>query len=35
MKEKEIKDVTTEAKETPEGQTDALPVKEPRRKKKD
>lgn len=35
MKEKEIKDVTMEAKELPEEQTEAVPVKEPRRKKKD
>ena len=35
MKGKEIKEVVTETKETPEVQAESIPVKEPRRKKKE
>lgn len=35
MKEKEIKEVVTETKEAPEVQVESVPVKEPRRKKKE
>ena len=35
MRRKEIKEVVTETKETPEVQVDSVPVKEPRRKKKE
>lgn len=35
MKEKEIKEVITETKEAPEVQVESVPVKEPRRKKKE
>ena len=35
MKEKEIKEVVTETKEAPEVQVESVPVKEPRKKKKE
>lgn len=35
MKEKEIKEVVTETKEAPEVQVESVPIKEPRRKKKE
>ena len=35
MKGKEIKEVVTETKEAPEVQVESIPVKEPRKKKKE
>ena len=35
MKGKEIKEVVTETKETPEVRVESVPVKEPRKKKKE